>query len=245
MKKAYKRIFLHGWATNTGIWQGMAEKGIALPLPGHGSPKVWNEATLKPAITGIAAELKGEKNVVGIGWSLGGEVLIEAALNKAAHFKALVLVGVSPCFTIKNDFQWAQKKSTVKKMLMDLKKDFPGTLARFYSLNFTKEELKHEKAGTFAKRMNEGISLLHKESVLNSLKTLADTDLREKLSSLKIPVLIVHGKMDAITPVQAALYMKENIKNSCLSIFESSGHAPFVTEPETFRSMLENFIEGL
>ena len=245
MKKAYKRIFLHGWATNTGVWQGMAEKGIALPLPGHGSPKVWKEATLKPAIDELAAELKGEKNVVGIGWSLGGEVLIEAASSKAVHFKALVLVGVSPCFTIKDDFQWAQKKSTVKRMLMDLKGDFPGTLARFYSLNFTKEELKHEKAGSFVKRMNEGIFLLHKESVINSLKTLADSDLREKLSSLKIPVLIVHGKRDAITPVQAALYMKEAIKNACLSIFESAGHAPFIVEPEKFTALLNGFTRGL
>src|SRR3972149_5418780 len=166
-------IVLPGGATNTSVWQGIAYEREALPLPGHGSPKVGKEATLKPAITGIAAELKGEKNVVGIGWSLGGEGLIEAASSKAAHFKALVLVGVSPCFKNKDDFQWAQKKSTVKRMLIDLKGDFRGTLARFYSLNFTKEELKHEKAGTFIKRMNEDISLLHKESVLNSLKTLA------------------------------------------------------------------------
>ena len=130
-------------------------------------------------------------------------------------------------------------------MLIDLKGDFPGTLARFYSLNFTKEELKSEKAGTFIKHMNEGISLLHKESVINSLKTLADSDLREKLSSLKIPVLIVHGKRDAITPVQAALYMNENIENSYLSIFESSGHAPFITEPEKFTAMLNGFTKGL
>ena len=245
MKKAYKRIFLHGWATNTGIWQGMAEKDIALPLPGHGSPKVWKEATLKPAIDELAAGLKGEKNVVGIGWSLGGEVLIEAASSKAVHFKALVLIGVSPCFTIKDDFQWAQKKSTVKRMLMDLKGDFPGTLARFYSLNFTKEELEGEKAVTFVKRMNEGISLLHKESVINSLKTLMDSDLRGKLSSLKIPVLIVHGKRDAITPVQAALYINENIENSSLCVFESSGHAPFITEPEKFTAMVNGFTEGL
>lgn len=245
MKKAYKRIFLHGFATNADVWKGMAGEGEALPLPGHGSPKVWDEATLKPAIDELAAKLKGEKNVVGIGWSLGGEVLIETALSKAAHFKALVLIGVNPCFTIRDDFQWAQKKSIVKRMLMDLKKDFPGTLARFYSLNFTKEELEDEKAGTFVKRMNEGISLLHKESVINSLKTLADSDLRGKLSSLGIPVLIVHGKMDAITPFQAALYMKEAIKNACLSILESSGHAPFVTEPEKFTTILDGFIEGL
>lgn len=245
MKKAYKRIFLHGFATNAGVWKGMAGEGEALTLPGHGSPKVWKEATLKQAVTELAVELKGEKDVVGIGWSLGGEVLIEAASNKAVHFKALVLIGVSPCFTIKDDFQWAQKKSVVKRMLMDLKKDFPGTLARFYSLNFTKEELEDEKARTFVKRMNDGIFLLHKESVINSLKTLADSDLRGKLSSLKIPVLIVHGKRDAVTPFQAALYMKENIKNSCLSILESAGHAPFVVEPGKFTAMVDGFTEGL
>src|SRR3972149_4895348 len=137
MKKAYKRIFLHGWATNADAWQGIAGKGEAIPLPGHGSVKVWDQATLKPAIDWLAAELKGEKDAVGIGWSLGGNVLIEAAGRNAVSFKALVLIGVSPCFTIKDGFPSAQKRSVVKRMLMDVKGDFQGTLARFYPLNFT------------------------------------------------------------------------------------------------------------
>ncbi|MFZ3071683.1 MAG: alpha/beta fold hydrolase [Thermodesulfobacteriota bacterium] len=245
MKKAYKRIFLHGWATNASVWQGIAGKGEVINLPGHGSAGTWSEACLKPAIAETTAKLKDEKNVIGIGWSLGGNILIETASTDAAAFKALVLIGVSPCFTIKDDFPWAQKTSVVKKMLTDLKDDFQGTLARFYSLNFTEEELKHEKAGTFVRRMNEGISFLHKESVINSLKTLMNSDLRGKLSLLKIPVLIVHGRQDAITPFQAALYMKETIKNASLSVFESSGHAPFVSEPVKFKAILDGFTKGL
>ena len=44
---------------------------------------------------------------------------------------------------------------------------------------------------------------------------------------------------------KAALYINENIENSSLCVFESSGHAPFITEPEKFTAMVNGFTEGL
>src|SRR3972149_1640062 len=93
-------VFIHGWATDSKIWKYQSEEFsndyevIEIDLPGHGSNDKWSEPTLKPAVEKVMnkisdfgfriSDLKSQISnlksqiFIGIGWSLGGQALLEA-----------------------------------------------------------------------------------------------------------------------------------------------------------------------
>jgi pimeloyl-[acyl-carrier protein] methyl ester esterase len=222
-------------------------------LPGHGGKRRWDEPSLRPAVGEVlklVPPLSEDPNpVTGIGWSLGAQVVMASAMEAPERFRGLVLVGATPSFTQKDRFPWAQKTSVVKRMVMDMKKGAAETLKRFYELNFTSEELKTPGAASFLEQygsphVTNARSFDH-DGLTFALKTLMETDLRDRLSLLNLPTLIIHGREDSVCPVGAARYLEENIKGSELKIFDGTGHAPFLTEPERFNKLVKDFIKGL
>jgi non-heme chloroperoxidase len=76
-----------------------------------------------------------------------------------------------------------------------------------------------------------------------ALKTLRDADLRDDLKKIKIPTLILHGKLDKICTYDLAEQMHKGIAGSKLVPLEKSGHALFIEELEKFNTELLNFIQ--
>jgi len=66
-------------------------------------------------------------------------------------------------------------------------------------------------------------------------------DWRSQLAQIKVPILLCYGAESAIYPTKLGDYMKENIPNSTLVIFENSGHALFWEEHEKFNTEVANF----
>jgi len=244
--KTIRKIFLHGWATDKRVWKCQLKSfgnSSALNLPGHGNEKNWDEPTLKPAVDMVLDSIK-KGPVIGIGWSLGAEVLMEAITLMPDKFVALIVTGGTPSFVEREDFPWGQKKSLVKKMLADFKKSPRDTLKRFYALNFTGHELKKDGARNFLKLYGKSKGFDF-EGIKEALSSLISADLREKLPEMDIPTLIIHGGRDSVCPAGAARYLKKNIKGARLEIFRDAGHAPFVTEPKRFNRCVMKFLERL
>ncbi|MBI5810958.1 MAG: alpha/beta fold hydrolase, partial [Deltaproteobacteria bacterium] len=217
-------LFVHGWATDNWVWDGICDeitKGRTfynIDLPGHGGQEKWDEPTLSPALREIEKRTSGAASgsIIGIGWSLGAEALIASIAESPERFKALVLVSGTPSFIAKNDFPYGQPGALVKRMMLDMKKSPEETLKRFYALNFTEEEMKSREATEFTLRykypgplvcgLKEGrapgcFPAFNYEGITMALTALYRTDLREKLRGLVLPALVIHGALDAITPV--------------------------------------------
>lgn len=256
-------LFVHGWATDSRVWDevanGFEERSVMVDLPGHGGAAAWDEPSLLPAIKEIKERLKpfGRTKAIGVGWSLGSMTLIASLADLKDSFKALVLVGATPCFVEKEDFPWGQPKALVKRMIMDMKKDPAATVDRFYSLNFTEEEKKTKAGRSMMERYSypgpiscEGKVLgcfpsFKYDEITKALEALYMADLREDLKAIDIPVLLVHGEEDSICPVGAAEYMGHRIRNAKLEVVDGAGHAPHVTAPELFKKMLHEFLARL
>src|SRR3990167_1492793 len=96
-------VFLHGWATDSLVWQHQVEefskkhKVVTIDLPSHAEKDVWSEPTLKPSVEKLLRITHhtprttksplppfykgGNRGIIGIGWSLGGQVILEAAVK--------------------------------------------------------------------------------------------------------------------------------------------------------------------
>jgi pimeloyl-ACP methyl ester carboxylesterase len=80
-------------------------------------------------------------------------------------------------------------------------------------------------------------------AMAEALKTLRDGDLREDLKKIKIPTLILHGRLDKICSYDLAEQMHALVPQSKLVPFEKSGHALFIEELEKFNRELLKFIQ--
>ncbi|MBE7414397.1 MAG: alpha/beta fold hydrolase [Deltaproteobacteria bacterium] len=254
-------VFVHGWATDSSVWDAATERlgagHLMVNLPGHGGERAWDEPTLAPAIRELSERTQGLRGAIGMGWSLGSEVLIAAYPALEERFRALILVGSTPCFVAKEDFPWGQSRALVKRMIMDMKKDPASTVERFYKLNFTDEELASPEASAFLGRYRypgpiscEGpapscFPSFRYDEMTRALEALYSADLRDRLKEINVPVLLVHGEMDTVCPPGAADYMAGNIKDARLEIIKGAGHAPFVTKPDLFMAVVNEFISSL
>lgn len=257
-------LFIHGWATDSAIWEDQAQRFggsfdiLNMNLPGHGGEQRWAEPTLDAALQEVERRVKGFKNgsVIGIGWSLGAQVLIETAARRAAPFHSLILVGATPCFVKTDGFAWGRPRALVKRMILDMKKDPVATLKRFYALNFTEGESGTEGVRGFIGRYapsalpstaghaGRALSLNYPE-VTTALEALYNADIRGSLAKINIPALVIHGKEDGVCPAKAGEYLASNLKNAELKVFNGSGHAPFITRPAEFHEAIKDFLSRL
>lgn len=73
-------------------------------------------------------------------------------------------------------------------------------------------------------------------------KDLKQYDFYNDLSSLKIPVLIIHGTCDNI-PLKVDEKIQASVKDSKLVVFKESGHFPFIEEPKLFTKTVRKFLK--
>jgi pimeloyl-ACP methyl ester carboxylesterase len=69
--------------------------------------------------------------------------------------------------------------------------------------------------------------------------------IRERLSEISVPVLIVWGRNDVLVPVGDAAEFERLIgSNAHAVIFEDTGHLPMIERPSRFNELVADFIAG-
>eukprot|EP01133_Synstelium_polycarpum_P011668 gene11668-13627_t len=62
------------------------------------------------------------------------------------------------------------------------------------------------------------------------------------LPQISMPVLLIWGEEDKITPPDVAREFKKYLPDSTLIFLSRCGHAPMMERPEEFNKLLEDFI---
>jgi proline iminopeptidase len=189
----------------------------------------------------------GHKNLTVIGHSYGGITGLEYALRYPSNLRRLILITTTPSGTALGE---ARKiAETRAPHLMDaVDKMLGGQCAtdnEFIELLTTLAPLYFKDFHLFEKEFSEAAidmvpnaaAFRHSFSVL-----LPKYDLREKLFNIKIPVLILCGRHDWITPVSQSKILNEKIQNSELVIFENSGHWVYIEEEELFLNTVNEWL---
>ena len=70
-------------------------------------------------------------------------------------------------------------------------------------------------------------------------------DVMEKLSDITLPVQIIVGEADVMTPVKYAKYMDEQLPSSQLHVIEKGTHMVFSEQPEAVNKLIQTFINNL
>jgi len=65
------------------------------------------------------------------------------------------------------------------------------------------------------------------------------------LSKIKIPVALIWGKNDKITPPEVAVEFNQLLPDSELNWIDLCGHAPMMERPTEFNEILSKFLEKI
>jgi len=174
------------------------------------------------------------------GFSMGGAIAIRYIANyDAAHISKLILAGAAaPVWTQRKDFPFNFTQKNVDDLIALNFRDRPKLLSDFAKIFSASETSLNEG---ISKWLN-GIGLVATAHATGQcLYALRDTDLREDLTKINIPTLILHGKKDKICSYQLAEQLKTGIKDSQLIAFENSGHSLFLDESKKFNLELIKF----
>lgn len=247
-------VLIHGWPLSDAMYEyqyaDFVQKGyrvIGITLRGYGlSDKPagkYNYDVFADDIKVILDKLNIKNATMG-GFSMGGATVIHyVAKYNAAHVSKMALFGAAaPIWTKRSDFDFG----------LWTKEDINGLI----NLNNTNRPQLFEAFGQIFPANAASVSSGHGAwlssiqaqaspyAMAEGLKTLRDADLREDLKKIKIPTLILHGKLDKICAYDLAEQMNKLVANSKLVPFEKSGHALFIEEAAKFNSELLNFIKN-
>ncbi len=188
------------------------------------------------------------REVTVIGHSYGGITGLEYALRFQSNLRRLILITTAPSFeTLKEARIVAKKRAPelmpiVEKMLdanVDSDAEFQKILtdlAPLYCYNFVQFE--HMLSEATKDLVPKAKAFRH------SFKSLMpEYDVRDQLVNIAVPVLIICGRHDWITPVSQSLLMHDKLPNSELVIFENSAHWVYIEEEALFLETIDDWLD--
>ncbi len=241
-------IFIHGFPLNKTMWDSQLEalndeyRVIAYDIRGHGGSdagyEVFSIDLFANDLISFMDCLKIKKAVI-CGLSMGGYIALNAIGHFPERFDALILSDTQ-CF--------ADTPAVREDRLMAIENIKTNGL----------EDFAHESI----KNLFAPVSLLSKEteiasvremivntsklSIFNSMHALAiRKDTSCVLLGIKVPVLILVGDEDKITPFEMAESMHKKINGSQLSIIEHAGHLSNMDNPFEFNYQIRKFISSV
>lgn len=241
-------IFIHGFPFNKSMWNKQVEalkdnyRLIAYDVRGHGNSDAgtgdFSINLFANDLISFMDALKIDKAML-CGLSMGGYIALNAIENYPDRFDALILSDTN-CIA---DTTEAKEKRL--KTIESIKKNGVEKFADESMNNFFAPESLSTKKEEIAE-VREMIVNTSKQTLYKTLRAFYERkETCSKLPDINVPVLIMVGKEDKITPPAAAQMMHEKIKDSLLSIIEHAAHLSNIENPTDFNSQLKELVSTI
>lgn len=189
-----------------------------------------------------------------IGHSWGGMLGLELATRRPAGLRSLV---VADAFA-----SAATYSAEVARLVQQLPPDVRATIARHEAAGTTDSAEYQEAVRVFYLRhvcrarpvpdeVRRTLAALHEDSTVYRAMagttefdlsgSLRDWSIVPRLSQVEVPVLLVSGRYDEVTP-RAVEELHRGLPGAEWVLFEESSHMPHVEEPERFQAVVTEFL---
>lgn len=238
-------VLLHGWALHGGVWRETAQdlssvhRVTVLDLPGHGRSDMLKDEYTLPRLAEALAPAVPDQSIIA-GWSLGGMVALQLALDFTQKISGLILIDSNPQFVADQNWPWGMEAAVLDKFAEQLKQDHAGTTNRFLAL----QVLMAEDARNTLARLKEHMATApppEEKALEGGLGVLRHASLVSRLKEIRLPVMIIHGEYDALVPLAAARAMRGKLPHADLHVIRCAGHAPFLSHRNEVVSLIREF----
>lgn len=227
-------VLLHGWGMNAAVWEPLlgplAERFrvTVVELPGHGgsrpAPAADLSAWARECMTAAPAR------AYWVGWSLGGQVALRAALDMPGRVGGLSLIAATPRFVRAADWPCAMSDQTFHAFSDALVEDPAATLLRFLALQVKGAE----HAGDTLRLLRAELAQrppASRAGLGQGLEILLHTDLRHELPRIACPTHWLFGSRDTLLPATLHKRIEELLPEAVIDEIDGAGHAPFLSHP--------------
>jgi pimeloyl-[acyl-carrier protein] methyl ester esterase len=228
-------VFFHGWGASGRVWEPQAAAfGDRMPVMTPTAP-VWKVGWFAEYLRGLDLQ-----KCLLVGWSLGGMLLLEAVSRLTEPPPGrLVLVGVAPVFTRRQDYPWGQPAGVVRAMRRALTKNAEKTKNPVQVLAEFAEQCLAAGEAAFTSQVREAFACQRPPDFGGGLDYLLHQAPEAPAAPPAPGAVVIQGQADRIVdPVQGRL-LQEQLPGARLHLLPAAGHLPFLTQAAAFNGILE------
>lgn len=235
-------IFSNSLGTNLSMWQPQVEALkskffiICYDTRGHGDSSStgsnrWAIDDLGQDVVTILDFLNVDKASF-CGISMGGMTGQWLGINAPDRFNKIVVSNTAA--RIGNKEAWDTRAEQVREQgLSDLADSTPG---RWFSTDFINSN--PAVVNSFIAKMKAGSA----EGYARCCEALADADLREDVSKITVPTLVVGGELDPVTTVDDAKWLGDKIGTNAVIKTISASHIANIESADGFTQLVKQFL---
>lgn len=234
---------LHGWAMNAHLFDDWAQdlsqhfQVNLIDLAGHG---LNHEQLLAADISGLAEQGENIPAGIWLGWSMGGTLALNQALQRPDQVKALVMLCATPCFTAKDHWSAGTDVQVLEQFGKELQQDVKKTIHTFLALEVMgakdeRQQLRELKTKVFER------PLPSMQALSTGLDLLGSVDLSSELKKLQTPSLWLSGRRDRLVK-PAAVEAAAKLSGGEYHMVRGASHAPFLHHGDELISRILEFV---
>ena len=226
-------IFVHGSGGCGDIWRYQTDYfpgSHAVNLPGH--PHGQMLKSMEECVDWLKKYIKGSgcQDVVLAGHSFGGAIALMYALRYPQELRGIIIIGSGARLRVHPMF------------LTPCEEAIKGNGQKWYELV---EEMYRLTPANYKREVIEKQKAIGPAVMLNDFLCCDKFDVMDRVHQIKLPVLIICGELDVMTPVKYANYLGAKIANSRVVIVPQAGHFVLAERPEVVNKAIEDFLTGI
>ncbi len=225
-------ILLHGWATDSRIWEYQRDLAPGLSTCWTPDLPVWEAGWLWHRLQGLAPD-----QTVLVGWSLGAMLALEVCARGYAP-AVLVLMAGCASFCRRPDYQLGWPAAVVRGMRQQLRTKPEQVVQEFQrQLLSPGEAAAQERLAALLPPRQDPLWLAA------GLDYLQHTDLRSRLPQVAAgTIVVIHGSQDRIAAPAQGYFLAEQLSASQLVLLADAGHVPMVSRWQEVNELLAGFL---
>ncbi len=243
-------IFLHGIGGNKDNWKRQMDffcsthTVVAWDARGYGDSDDYDGSLhfrdFSHDLLRLIDHLGFEKSHL-CGLSMGGRIILDFWEVYPDRVLSLALVDTFPGFD--DSFSMEGREKFIRERRQPLVEDGkePADIAPLVAPSLVSPTASKEIINELIASMNK----LHKFSYIKAIESMTRYESVTDVSEIDVPVQVIVGQEDKLTPPSISRKMHGQIKDSRLSIIPGSGHLPNIEKPVEFNSSMKNFLEEI
>ena len=228
-------IFLHGLMGNLSNFRHQVDyfssRGyeVVVPLlPLYSMPLTTTSVSSLTKFVKKFIDHRGYTKVILVGNSLGGHIALLFQKLYPSYLKSIVLSGSSGLYeaAMGNSYPRRGDRDYIAERVRDV----------FHIKEVATEELIDQVFSTVNDRMKAIKTLAISKSAIRH-------NMAEDITSFHLPVCLIWGRQDAVTPPEVADKFYELLPNSDLFWIDNCGHAAMMEHPQEFNTIVDEWLK--